>query len=252
MNARALLPVALLLLAGCNNSNNGQPNLPFMGLGKLPLNVLAVTSADPETGTVTYKTYVRWPGQPGAKTYEVIRTFGSNPAKVVASSGDTSFTDTSLGAGQTATFKVRALSGENQELNASDDKGVTVLAQTVGKPDGLSPQDNTSLGVGETPTLKWNGVNGANYYYVSVTRVSDGGQVFSALTKDLSIKFGDKSPLGFNNFGDLYPTGAQSSITPGIVFRWTVQAIRADGGSTPDDAKAIDVNSSATLKFSQG
>jgi hypothetical protein len=248
MNARALFPAVIFLLAGCN----GGPNVPYVGLGKLPLNVLAVTTVEPETNSVTSKTYVRWPGQLNAKTYEVIRKFGDNPAKVVASTDQTSYLDPTLSAGQSATYKVRVLSGVNAELNVSDDKPVTVLAQTIGKPDGLLPATNTTLGVGETPTFKWNAVPSATWYFVNVVRADTRASVYSALTKDTSVKFGDNSPLKFSNFGDLFPTAAPSSITAGIIFQWTVQAIRSDGGATPDDAKGIDVNTSAPFKFSQG
>lgn len=251
MKARALVLASLVFAAGCSSL----PNSGFVGIGKLPVNVLAVTTVDSETQNVGSKVYVRWPAQPGAKTYEVIRKFGDNPAKVVSTTDQTSYTDTTLGANQSATFKVRALSGEGKELNASDDKSLTVLAQTVAKPDGLSPADNTSLSVGDTPTLKWNAVQGANWYYVSVTRgdkPEGQNQVYTALTKDTSIKFGDNSPLKFTNFGDVFPTAATSSISPGIIYHWLVQSIRADGGATPDDAKAIDVNTSGSLKFGQG
>ncbi|MDB5101246.1 MAG: hypothetical protein JWM80_5667 [Cyanobacteria bacterium RYN_339] len=249
MNARFLFPALLVLLTGCNPANGV---LASAGFGKLNLNVLAVTTVDPETQTVSSKAYVRWPTAPGAKTYEVIRTFGTNPAKVVATIGDTSYTDTSLGANQTAIFKVRALSGENKELTTTDDKSVAVQAQTVGKPELTAPADNASLGVGDVPTLTWKPVTGATWYYVKVVRGDNDSPVYNALTKDTSIKFGDNSPLKFDNFGDLFPTDAKATITRGIIFRWTVQAIRADAGTDPNAAKGIDVNASPTFKFSQG
>jgi predicted component of type VI protein secretion system len=248
MNVRAALPALLVLLAGCS----GTPNVPYLGIGKLPLDVLAVTSVNPETDKVSSKVTLRWQSQPGAKLYEVIRTFGSNPAKAVASQDGTSYTDDTLSPGQSATYKVRVLNGESKEINTSDDKAVTVQTQSVGKANLTAPADNATLGVGDNPELKWDAVEGANWYYVRVVRGDNDSAVYTALTKEKSIKFGDASPLKFSAFGDLFPTEAKSSITRGIIYRWTVQSIRANVGESPDKANSLDVNTSPTLKFSQG
>jgi hypothetical protein len=248
MNARFAFPALFVLLTGCN----GAPSVPFVGIGKIPLNVMSVTTVNPDTQKVSSKTYLRWQGQPGAKIYNVIATYPNQPGKVIASQDSVNYTDENLDIGQTATYKIQAMSGEGKELNASDDKTASVLPQQVGKPTLSEPADNASLSVGQMPTLKWGAVDGASWYYVKVINGTNNAAVYTALTKDTSAKFGDASPLKFDNFGDLFPTGAKADISQGIIYRWTVQAIRGDSAADPNAVKGIDVNTSPSFKFSQG
>lgn len=228
------------------------PGVGYVGAGDLPLDVLAVTASDAETGNTSYRVALKWSAAPGAKTYEVQRKFSDQAVKILTTTDKDSFIDTTLSAKQLANYKVRALGGDAKELKVSGEKSIAVLAQEVAKPDGLEPADNAALGIGELPLLKWKAVVNASWYYVRVARVSDDSTVFSAMTKETSIRFGDKSPLAFEKFADLFPVGTPGGIQKGIVHRWSVQAIRTDGGTDPALVKAVDVNSSAGFRFSQG
>jgi hypothetical protein len=249
--SRLAFGLTVALIAGCTGGPGGVtvPGGPFLGGGPLPLSVLAVTAIDPETGNTSHKAVLEWPAALNAKNYEIQRKFGENPAKIVATVSEDRYTDTTVGDNQTFTYTVRALSGDNKEQTTSQPVPVAVLAAQVGKPTGLMPADNTVVGVGESPSFSWQAVSGANWYYVKV--VTGDKTVWSALTKDTSLKFGAESPLKFDNFGDQFPVGSQSSITRDLVYRWTVSAIRGDN---PDlkQVKAVDVNPSAAQRFSQG
>lgn len=246
LKTRSLLAgLALAGLTAC-----AIPGIPQIG-GPLSLHVLAVTEVDAVTGNTDHLAVLEWPSAFNAKTYEVIREFEGDTAKVLASLEEDRYTDTTVGAGQTFTYQVRALSGENQELTVSDTVQVMVLPQEVAKPAGLSPEDNAQIGVGEDPTFSWQPAAGADWYYVSVTKVQDNSRVWSALTAETSIAFGADSPLRFEHFGDQFPVGEQSSITAGLVYEWSVKAIRLNA-EDPREATAVDVNPSAVQRFSQG
>ena len=244
--SRLLTGLAAALLVGCS-----VPGMPHVGGGPLPLYVLAVTSVDPETGNTAHKAVLNWSTAVNAKTYEVQRKFGDNPVKVLDPVQTTTYTDTTVGAGQSFTYTVRALSGDTRELTTSDPKTVQVLPAQVAKPTGLQPADNATVGVGEVPTFSWQPVEGANWYYVKVVNLASGETAYSGLTKNTSLKFGADSPLKFERFEEQFPVGAKSSITRGIVYSWSVSAIR---GNVPElkDVGAVDVNPSAAQKFSQG
>jgi hypothetical protein len=247
--SRLLFGLAVVTLAGCAPGVN-VPGAPLLG-GPLGLQVLGVTSVDAETGNPSYKALVHWQAALNAKNYEVQRKFGENPTKVIATVSSTDYTDSTVGADQTFTYTVRALSGENKELVTSNPLAVKVLAAQVTKPTGLQPADNASIGVGESPSFSWQAVSGANWYYVNVIDGTNNKTVWSALTKDTSIKFGADSPLKLDAYKDEFPVGAQGGIKQGIVYRWTVSAIRGDNADLTK-AKAIDVNPSASQRFNQG
>lgn len=251
-----LTRLALAGLALAATACSPGAGLPHVGGGALPLDVLAVTEVNAQTGNASYTALLDWPTALNAKIYQVNRKFGENPATLHATLNEpqTEYVDTAgLGAAQTFSYQVRALSGENKELTVSNFVTVGVLAQSVAKPTGLSPANNAQLGVGETPTFTWQPVAGANWYYVTVTSVANNNErVWSALTSDTTARFGAESPLRFSKFGNRFPVGTASSLSPGVVYRWTVQAIRAEGAASPDAAKAIDVNPSAPQTFSQG
>jgi hypothetical protein len=241
---RSALPVALFLLSGCT-----LPGGTYVGGSTLPLHALAITSADPVTGVVTSKVELTWPASFNAKTYQVIRTFNGQSSNV-ATLSTPGYTDPSTGPTQQFSYQIQALSGEGKELITSAPVPVTVLQQTVAKPTGLTPADKSSVAIGANPTFSWQPVTGANWYYINVVNINSSTSVWSALTASTSIPFGASSPLNFSNFTD-FPTASTSSIQPGLVYRWTVQALRGDK-ATPDTATAVDVNSSAPQTFSQG
>ncbi|MFN3429780.1 MAG: hypothetical protein ACK46X_07490 [Candidatus Sericytochromatia bacterium] len=250
--SRLALGLAVTLVAGCTGAGGvGVPGGPFLGGGPLPLYTLAMTQIDPETGNTSHKIVLDWPSALNAKNYEIQRKFGDQATRVLTTVSTDSYTDATVGAGQAFTYTVRALSGDNKEQTTSQPVAVTVLPAQVGKPTGLAPADNASIGVGEDPTFSWQAVTGANWYYVRVVNGATDQVVWSALTKDASIKFGAESPLKFDNFSDQFQVGSQSSITRGIVYRWTVSAIRGDNADLKQ-VKAVDVNPSAAQKFSQG
>lgn len=250
MTRRSLLTVATLaLLAGCQ--------VPGLGggpaaSGTLSIDVLAVTQADPETGNVGHKVHVRWNKTVNARRYEVIRKFGDQAATVKASQEEPNWVDETMGAGQAATYKVQALSGESKLLTSSDEKPVTVLKNEVAKPTGLVPADNAKIGVGETPMLQWQPVEGATWYYVLVLRADDNSRVYSALTRNTSVKFGEASPVKLDTFADVFPTGGSADIARGVIHRWSVSALRTTGGDDPAKVTAIDANPSAVQGFSAG
>lgn len=243
--------LAVGLLTACNSGNpSGVSNTPHIGGGALPLDALAVTSTDAETGNPSYTAYLRWSPALNAKNYEVYRKFGTNTRQLRATQQEVNHTDSTVGRDQTFEYSIRALSGENMELTASNPVSVTVFAPQVGKPTTLQPADNTVVGIGDVPTLQWDAVNGANWYYVKVNNVADNSVAYSALTQATSIKFGDNSPLNFERFPNLFPVGAKSSIVKGIVYSWTVSAVRGDNTDLAK-AKALDVNPSAAMTFRQ-
>jgi hypothetical protein len=244
------LGLSVALLAGCT-SGVGVPGGPFLGGGPLPLSTLAVTSVSPETGNATYKVLLDWPSALNARSYEVQRKFGENTNRVVATVSQDAYTDADVSADQSFVYSVRALSGENKELTVSQPQTVKVLGAQVAKPVGLAPADNASINVGEDPTFSWQPVTGANWYYLRVVNGATDETVYSALTSQTSIKYGAESPLKFEAFGDQFPVGAKSSITRGIVYRWTVAAVRGDNADLKQ-TKAVDVNPSAPQRFSQG
>ena len=242
--SRFLFGLAVTAAAGCT-----VPGGPHIGGGPLPLSTLAITSIDPETGNASHKVALEWPPALNAKTYEVQRKFGDNTTRVIASVNTDAYVDTTVGADQTFIYSIRALSGENKELVVSNPLTVKVLSASVAKPTGLAPADNATVNVGENPTFSWQPVTGANWYYVKV--VTGENTVWSALTSATSIQFGADSAVKFEGFADQFPVGTQSSITRDVVYRWTVSAIRGDATDVKM-LKAVDVNPSATLKFSQG
>lgn len=245
--------VALSALAACTPPGATVPVVGYVGGGALPLDVLAVTQIDAETGNTSFRVALKWSTALGTKSYEIWRKFGDQPMKVLTTTDKDSYVDTSLTAKQAATYKIRAVGGDAKEIRASEEKATTVLTQEVAKPDGLEPADNAVLGSTETtPTLKWKAVANASLYHVKVVKVSDDSAVFSATTKDTSIKFADKSPLAFDKFADLFAVGNPAGLQKGIVYRWTVQALRTDGGADMAKIKAVDVNTSTASKFSLG
>lgn len=248
--SRLLVGLSVALVAGCT-SGVGVPGGPFLGGGPLPLSTLAVTSISPETGNATYKVLLDWQSALNARNYEVNRKFGDNTTRVVATVSQDAYTDADVGTGQSFVYSVRALSGENKELTVSQPQAVTVLAAQVAKPTGLVPADNASINVGEDPSFSWQPVTGANWYYLRVVNGATDETVYSALTAQTSIKFGVDSPLKFEAFADQFPVGAKSSITRGIVYRWTVSAVRGDNADLKQ-VKAVDVNPSSPHRFNQG
>jgi hypothetical protein len=216
---RLLATLAVGVLAACSGGNpTGVSNTPHIGGGPLPLDVLAVTSTDPETGNNKFEAFLRWSPAINAKNYTVYRKFGENPAQEKTTTADTSYTDTSVGRDQTFVYTVRALSGETKELTTSNPTSVTVFPAQVGKPTNLMPADNTVVGVGESPTFKWDAVTGANWYHVKVVNLAaDSAVAYSALTQATTIKFGDTSPLTFDRIPNLFTVGATSIIVRGVV-----------------------------------
>ena len=244
---RLVTATALALVAGCS-----VPGLTGAGGGALALDALAVTAVDAETGKVSAKVHLRWNSPPNARLFEVIRKFGDQAAGVKASQQTPNWTDDSLEPGQAATYKVQALSGESKVLTVSDERAVTVLKNEIGKPEGLEPPDNARLGVGEAPMLSWKPVPDATWYYVRVVRGDNDQQVYAALTRNTSVKYGEGSPLKFEKFDDLYPTGGEAGLARAVLHKWTVSAIRATGGDDPNRVTAIDVTPSPVQGFIPG
>lgn len=249
MTIRPVLTASLLaMLAGCSVPGLGGP----AGGGPLVVDVLAVTQMDAETGNVNHKVHVRWNQTPNARRYEVLRKFGDGSFAVKAGQEAPNWVDETMGAGQAATYKVQVLSGESKVLTVSDEKPVTVLKNEVAKPTGLKPADNAKLGVGEAPMLSWEPVTGASWYYVRVVRGDDDSQVYAALTRNTSVKYGEASPVKLEKFGDLFPTGGSAEVTRGVIHRWSVSAIRGTGGDDPNKVTAMDLTPSAVQGFYAG
>lgn len=241
------LALAALVLAGCS-----VPGVGYVGGGPLPLYGLAVTDVDASTGKVSQKAHLAWEKAPNARSYELSRMIGEGARSVVATVAEERYTDDAVTEGTAFTYRVRALSGASEEVTTTDNLTLTPLAQTVGAPTELAPANQTAVPVGQNPTFTWKAAPGATYYYVKVTKVSDGGLVWSALTSGTEAKFGAPSPLKFSHFETLFPVGSQASITAGVVYRWTVSAIKADAPTNPDAAKALDVKPAAPQTFYQG
>lgn len=238
---------AIAALAGCT-----LPGGTYVGGGALPLSALAVTQVDAQTKNVLYDAYLSWPKPLNAANYEIQRKIGTTgTSTVVASQNSNSYTDNTVGAGQSFTYTVRALSGTNQELTVSNSTPITVLAQQVAAPTNLTPAANATVPVGTNPTFSWNAVPNATWYYVKVTSQADGTTVYSALTANTSIQLGATSPLSFTNFGTQFPVGSPGGLARGIVYSWNVEAIRADNPASPDKATALDINPAPFQTFSQ-
>lgn len=243
---RVTATLAVTLLAACT-----LPNGTYVGGGPLPLSALGVTQVDPQTGKVSSEAMLSWNSALNAKTYELIRQLPGSTGKVLTSTSDTHYTDSALDVGQVATYTVRALSGDEKELTTSNPEHVTILNQTVAKPANLKPADKATISVGDTPTFSWDAVPGANWYYVTVTNGATNQTAWSALTDKTSIAFGADSTIKLDKFNTQFPTGAPESITTGIVYSWTVEAIRGDNADLTK-LTAVDVNPSAQQTFSQG
>lgn len=251
--ARLLPLAACALLAACNQPPGATlPGVGYVGGGPLPFDVLAVTAPDAITGNTTFKVHLKWSTALGTKTYEVWRKFGDTPMAVLTTTDKDSYVDTALTAKQGATYKIRAVGGDAKEVRASEEKATTVLAQEVAKPETATPANDATLASIDPPTLTWKAAAGASLYHVKVVKVADESAVFSATTKELSIKFGDKSPLAFAAFPDLLGVGNPQGLAKGTVYRWTVQGLRTDAGDDVTKIKAIDVNTSAPAKFTLG
>ncbi len=244
---RLLIASVLALVAGCS-----VPGMGGAGGGALALDLLAVTAVDAVTGKVNAKVHLHWTTPPNARLFEVVRKFGDQKAAVVYSSQNPNWTDDTLEAGQNATYSVRALSAESKTLTVTDEKAVTVLKNEVAKPTGLKPADSARLGVGETPMLSWEPVSNATWYFVRVVRGDNDQQVYAALTRNTSVKLGEASPLKFEKFGDLYPTGGEAGLARGVLHEWSVSAIRAASGDDPNRVTAIDVTPSVMQGFIPG
>lgn len=239
---------AALLLSACS-----VPGLGYVGGGPLPFYGLAVTDVDASTGKVSQKAYLAWEKAPNARSYELSRAMGDDARTVIATVATESYTDDAVVEGKSFSYRVRALSGDSAELTTTDPLALTPLAQTIAAPTDLVPANQTAVAVGETPKFSWKAVPGATYYYVKVNKVSDGALVWSTLTTGTDATFGAPSPLKFSRFDTLFPVGPQSAITAGVVYRWTVSAIKADAASdNPDAAHAVDVRPTAPQTFYQG
>lgn len=252
-----ILSVAVLslTLAACTVPAQGTTpaNLAGAATGALPLDVLAVTTVDAETQIPRHRIQLRWAPAPNARAYEVLRKLEGKQASVKATLTGTTWEDDALGAGQSASYKVQALSSQDAKvLTASDEKAVTVLKAEVSPPTGLKPENNTSFGVDETPTLSWERVDAAAWYYVKVWRTTDEKVVFSALTPSTSVKLGDRSPLALEKFPAVLPVEGDGKLDRGVVHRWTVSAVRTTGGQEPARVTALEHRPSELLRFSIG
>ena len=247
------LLAAAALLAACSLPTGATlPGLGYVGLGSLPLDVLAFSAPDSVTGNTTDKIQLKWSTVLGTKTYEIWRKFGDSAKAVLATTDKDTYVDTSLTAKQGATYSIRAVGGDNKEIKSTVEVATTVLAQEVAKPTGLEPADKATLTGIDAPTLKWAAVTNASLYHVKVIKVADQSLVYSAVTKEPTVKFGDQSPVSFAAFQDLLPSGNPQGLAKGTVYRWTVQALRTDNGQEPAKIRAIDGNTSAPSDFSLG
>ena len=185
----ACAAIALATLAACQTPPGATlPVVGYVGGGTLPLDVLAVTAPDAITGNTTYRVALKWSSALGTKTYEVWRKFGDTPMSVLTTTDKDAYVDTSLAAKQGATYKVRAVGGDAKEIRVSEEKATTVLAQEVGRPEGLEPAEGATLGATDVPTLKWKAVPNASLYQVRMVKVADESLVYAAY--QLSVESG--------------------------------------------------------------
>ena len=96
--------------------------------------------------------------------------------------------------------------------------------QRPAAPNLLSPGNNANV-AGSSVTFQWNAVSGANKYFLSITRVSDGAQIFHQEVGNVTS----------------YPRSGFAS--DGAQYRWRVWAGNSAGWSA---------NSSATWSFTNG
>lgn len=247
------LMVASLALAGCQALPPwlGGPQ-PGTASGPMGLDALAETHTDAETGSVTVRVHLSWSQAPGARSYELIRRFESNPARVLATLGQPGHVDPSLQPGQSATFRVRALGAEAQELSISEERTVSPLARELAAPTELSPSAASPVGADEKPTLRWKAVEGASLYRVEVRRGDTDELAYSALVREAQCKYGDASPIQVSRFSQLLPIQEGAALRRGVVYRWSVEAIRLAGGEDLGRAKALERRPSASERFSLG
>ena len=83
--ATRVLALAALVAttASCAAPGATLPGVGYVGVGTLPLDVLAVTAIDAETGNKSSKVAIKWSTVLGTKTYEVWRKFGTAEMKVL-------------------------------------------------------------------------------------------------------------------------------------------------------------------------
>lgn len=240
--ARLVTGLAVVALFGCQ-----PPAIP--GLIGLAPKVLALTTQDAVTGVVKHRVALDWADALNARQYEVIRKFGDKSS--IFTTQESHYVDDTVGAGQTFTYSIRALSGTNEELTASDPKSVTVLAKEVAAPTLSEPANNATVAIGEVPTFSWQAAQNANWYYITVRDGRTNDLTWSALTQDTSIKYASESPLKLDELTDQFPVGKKADITKGIVYQWQVQSLRGDAGVLKE-VKGLDVTPSEQRQFSQG
>lgn len=242
-----------LLLTSCQALPSwlGGPQ-PGTASGPLGLDALAETSTDAETGTVAVRVHLSWAKAPGARVYELIRRFEGNAGRVLSSAAEPGYVDASLQTGQTATYRVRALGPEAQELSISEERAVTPLARELEAPASLEPTATSALGADEKPTLKWGAVPNASAYRVEVRRGDNDELAYSALVREPQAKYGDASPIQVSRFASLFPVQEGAALRRGVVYRWTVEALRLAGGDDLGRAKAVERRPAAGSRFSLG
>ncbi|MEY4917874.1 MAG: hypothetical protein RL616_1787, partial [Verrucomicrobiota bacterium] len=174
---------------------------------------------------------VAWPVQPGATSYNLLRstTSGSGYASItngvtgpVCGSGfnNATFLDTTAANGTAYYYVVRAVnpvgsSTNSPEAGATPSAGISASAPTT--PTGLTVASVAHQSV----TLNWNAISNANFYTVyRSTLVNNGG--------------GGSNVLGTivlaNNVTNA--TYADSSPTDGSIYRYAIAATGAGGTST--------------------
>ncbi len=110
------------------------------------------------SSAITSSVTLSWPSLSGAQGYEIYKKSGGQYS-LIATTASTSYTDTAIGAGGTAEYKVRAYKNENGSKVYSLYCPVINAATQPSAPVGLTVSAYTN----STITLKWNAVSCKGY-----------------------------------------------------------------------------------------
>ena len=171
------------------------------------LNLTTLTKAKNSTSGVT----LTWTGATSANKYVIYRKTGDGSYEKIATTTDTTYTDTSAKSGKTYTYKIRVVTG-NGTKSTSNTKTVTYL-----KAPKISKVKNTSSGV----KITWKKVSGASGYYVYRKTGNGSWKKIKTITSGSKVTYTD------------------STAKNGKTYTYTIVSYNSDGKSAKRSGSTI-------------